>query len=168
MTTRTKNLGRNLKQGDYALDLVTGFPVIIRDETEGAFTRYCEFFGLNPGFGGVYSRNLKPITVAEFRSLMEKRLSASSYYFHPLTQRYSGVYDRRGALVCLTVYKKRAEEVVKRLKLLSESCRSAIRYITYSMGSSSFKAKSMIEVIHNTLEQTEGPNGKVQETQRTN
>jgi len=161
MTTRTKNLGRSLKQGDYALDLVTGFPVIIRDVTNGAYTRYCEFFGFNRGFSGVYSKNLKPITVDEFRSLMDERLIAPGFYMQPFTQRYWGVFDKTGSMVCMTVYKKGAVEALKRLKLLSESCHSAIRFIRNSAISNSSSAQRMLEIITHGLEQTEGSNGKV-------
>ena len=161
MTTKIKNLGRTLKQGDYALDLITGFPVIIRDVTNGAYTRYCEFFGLNRGFSGVYSKNLKPISQAEFRSLMDKRLVASGFYSQPFTQRYWGVFDKTGSMVCMTVYKKGAVEAVKRLKLFAETCHAMMRYLTYGNGSDSLKSKQMVEVIRQALEQTEGSNGKV-------
>jgi len=162
MAQKTKNLGKLLREGDYALDLVTGFPVIIRDVARGAYTRHCEFFGFNHGFGGVYSKNLRPITADQFRSLMNERLFAPGFYFHPFSQGYWGVYDKTGTIVCMTVYKKGAAEAVRRFRILAESCHSAIRFISGSAISNSSSAKKMFEIISNGLEQTEGPNGKIQ------
>jgi hypothetical protein len=158
MTRRTKNLGKTLRRGDYALELVTGFPVVIRDFFEGGYRRYCEFYGCNPGLGGAYSKNLKPITESEFRVLREKRLLASGFYFQPCIHRHWAVYDKTGNMVCMTAYKKGAVHTVYRLNLLAEMGHSVIRYIKHGIGSDSFAAKRMTQVILHTLEQTEGIN----------
>ena len=61
-----KAYSRYLGEGDYALDISTGWPLIVRDNCRNAYTRVCEVFGLFHEFGSVYSRNLRPITQEEF------------------------------------------------------------------------------------------------------
>lgn len=59
----------SLKKGDYAIDISTGFPLIVQDNKKKSYRRYCEVFGNFHESGGVLSRNLKPISKEEFERL---------------------------------------------------------------------------------------------------
>ena len=61
-----KTVSRYLRDGDYAIDLSTDFPLIERDNCTRSYTRLCEVFGLFHEFGSVYSKYLRPITEEEF------------------------------------------------------------------------------------------------------
>jgi len=67
-----KAVSRYLRNGDYAIDRSTGFPLIVRDNQTRAYTRLCEVFGFFHEFGSVYSRHLRPITKEEFEHLKER------------------------------------------------------------------------------------------------
>ena len=67
-----KGYSRYLKEGDYGMDISTGFPLIVRDNARHAYTRLCEVFGFFHEFGSVYSRDLRPLTQEEFEYRKER------------------------------------------------------------------------------------------------
>jgi hypothetical protein len=64
-----KAYSRYLKDGDYGVDISTGFPLIVRDNNRRGYTRLCEVFGYFHEFGSVWSKFLRPITKDEFEEL---------------------------------------------------------------------------------------------------
>lgn len=67
-----KGYSRYLRNGDYAIDLSTNFPLIVRDNCVRSYTRVCEVFGLFHEWGSVYSKNLRPLTKEEFERAKEQ------------------------------------------------------------------------------------------------
>ena len=67
-----KAVSRYLRSGDYAIDLSTNFPLIVRDNSTRSYTRLCEVFGFFHEFGSVYSKYLRPITKEEFERAKER------------------------------------------------------------------------------------------------
>ena len=57
-----KAYSRYLRNGDYAIDRSTGFPLIVRDNCARSYTRLCEVFGFFHEFGSVYSKDLRPLS----------------------------------------------------------------------------------------------------------
>lgn len=64
-----KSYSRYMKDGDYGVDVSTGFPLIVRDNCRKQFTRVCEVFGWYHEFGSVWAKNLRPLTQEEFETL---------------------------------------------------------------------------------------------------
>jgi len=64
-----KSYSRYMKEGDYGLDISTGFPLIVRDNCRKHFTRVCEVFGWYHEFGSVWAKNLRLLTQEEFETL---------------------------------------------------------------------------------------------------
>ena len=67
-----KAVSRYLRNGDYGIDLSTGFPLIVRDNQTRSYIRTCEVFGFFHEFGSVYSKHLRPITKEEFERAKEQ------------------------------------------------------------------------------------------------
>ncbi len=61
-----KAFSRYMKDGDYGVDISTGFPLIVRDNCRKHYTRVCEVFGYFHEFGSVYSKDLRLLTKEEF------------------------------------------------------------------------------------------------------
>ncbi len=61
-----KAYSRYMKDGDYGVDISTGFPLIVRDNCRKHYTRVCEVFGYFHEFGSVYSKDLRLLTKEEF------------------------------------------------------------------------------------------------------
>ena len=66
-----KAVSRYLRNGDYAIDLSTQFPLIVRDNCTRSYIRLCEVFGFFHEFGSVYSKYLRPITKDELERAKE-------------------------------------------------------------------------------------------------
>lgn len=64
-----KSYSRYMKDGDYGVDILSGFPLIVRDNCRKQFTRVCEVFGWYHEFGSVWAKNLRPLTQEEFEKL---------------------------------------------------------------------------------------------------
>lgn len=64
-----KSYSRYMKEGDYGVDVTTGFPLIVRDNCSRHYTRVCEVFGWFHEFGSVWAKNLRPLSQAEFEQL---------------------------------------------------------------------------------------------------
>ncbi len=75
MTERSleeKAFSRYLVEGDFGMDISTGFPLILRDNRTQEYTRLCEVWGIFHEWGSVWSRDLRALTQDEFEHLKRR------------------------------------------------------------------------------------------------